>query len=56
MIAAPDFWAANDQSSELLRGKARLGESVELDREIACHVEDGETLIELAGEGESVDV
>jgi len=56
LIAAPDFWSGNDQSSELLRGKARLEERVELDREIARLVEDGETLIELAGEGESVDV
>jgi peptide chain release factor 2 len=56
LIAAPGFWSDNDQSSEILRRKARLEEGIELDREIARHVEDGETLIELAGEGESIDV
>ena len=55
VIAAPDFWSDNDQSSDILRQKARLEESVELDRKIAGQVEDGETLIELAREGESVD-
>ena len=39
----------------MLREKARLEKSIELDRELARRVEDGETLIELAREGESVD-
>ena len=55
VIGAPAFWSDNDQSSDILRRKARLEESIELDREIARHVEDGETLVELAREGESID-
>jgi peptide chain release factor 2 len=55
LIAATDFWSDNERSSDILRRKARLEESIELDREIARHVEDGETLIELAREGEPVD-
>jgi peptide chain release factor 2 len=55
VISAPDFWSSGERSSETLRQKARLEEGVELDTEIERFVEDGETLVELGGEGESVD-
>jgi peptide chain release factor 2 len=55
VISAPDFWTSGEDSSGTLRRKARLEESVELDSEIGRVVEDGETLVELGTEGESVD-
>ncbi len=55
MISAPDFWTSGEKSSETLRQKARLEEGVEIDTEIERLVEDGETLVELGSEGESVD-
>lgn len=54
VILEPDFWSDSERSSDILRQKARLDEGVELDSVIRLQVEDVETLIELAGEGEEV--
>ncbi len=53
-IAAPDFWSDQERSTDILRQKARLDESIELDSEIRTYVEDGDALTELAREGEDV--
>ena len=53
-IAAPDFWSDQERSTDILRQKARLDESIELDSKIRVYVEDGEALAELAHEGEDV--
>ena len=54
LISEPDFWTDQERSSDILRLKARLDESLELDREIAGYVDDAEALVELAQEGEDV--
>lgn len=54
LISEPDFWSDQERSSDILRQKARLDESLELDREIVGHVDDAEALVELAQEGEDV--
>ena len=54
IIAEPDFWSEQERSTDILRQKARLDESVELDSKIRAYVEDGEALAELALEGEDV--
>ena len=54
IITEPDFWSDQERSSDILRQKARLDESIELDNKIRSHVEDTEALIELAREGEDV--
>ena len=53
-IAEPNFWSDQGRSTDILRQKARLEESIELDSKIRAYVEDGEALAELAREGEDV--
>ena len=53
-IAEPNFWSDQGRSTDILRQKARLEESFELDSKIRAYVEDGEALAELAREGEDV--
>ena len=53
-IADPDFWSDQERSRDILRQKARLDENIELDSKIRGCIEDGDTLRELAGEGEDV--
>ena len=53
-MSEPDFWSDQERSSDILRKKARLDESLALDREIAGHVDDAEALVELAQEGEDI--
>ncbi len=54
VIADPDFWSNQERSSTILRQKARLDESLEIDRDIATQVDDAQALIELAREGEDI--
>ena len=54
VIADPGFWNDQQRSSQILQQRARLEETLELDREIARQVDDVEALIELAREGEPV--
>ena len=54
VIADPGFWNDQQRSSQILQQRARLEETLELDRQIARQVDDVEALIELAREGEPV--
>jgi peptide chain release factor 2 len=54
LIDDPNFWSDQERSSKTLRQRARLEENLEIDREIARHVDDMEALVELAREGEPV--
>jgi peptide chain release factor 2 len=54
VIADPGFWNDQQRSSQILQQRARLEETLELDRQINRQVDDIEALIELAREGEPV--
>ena len=53
-IADPNFWSDQDRSSQVLQQRARLGESLELNRQITQRVEDTQAFMELTREGEPV--
>jgi peptide chain release factor 2 len=52
LVSEPSFWANKEKSSDILRQKARLEESVELDAKLERQIGDAEALIELASEAE----
>ena len=54
IIAEPAFWSDQQRSSQIQQQRARLEETIELDREITRRVDDVEALMELAREGEPV--
>jgi peptide chain release factor 2 len=53
-ITEPNFWSDQERSSKILQQRARLEESVELDRQLTRQLDDVQALIELAREGEPV--
>ncbi|PYR66790.1 MAG: peptide chain release factor 2 [Acidobacteria bacterium] len=53
-IADPNFWSDQDRSSKILQQRARLEESLDLDRQITRQLDDVGALVELAREGEPV--
>jgi peptide chain release factor 2 len=53
-IAEPNFWSDQERSSKILQQRARLEESLELDRQITERVGDVQAFMELAREGEPV--
>ena len=53
-INEPNFWGDQQRSGQILQQRARLEETLQLDRKIASQTEDVETLMELAREGEPV--
>src|ERR1051325_3906951 len=53
-IAEPNFWPDQDRSSKILQQRARLEESLELDRQITQRLDDVQAFMELAREGEPV--
>jgi peptide chain release factor 2 len=53
-IAEPNFWSDQERSSKILQQRARLDESLELDRQITRQLDDVQALVELAREGEPV--
>jgi len=53
-IAEPNFWSDQDRSSKILQQRARLEESLDLDRQITRRLDDVGALIDLAREGEPV--
>jgi peptide chain release factor 2 len=53
LVAAPDFWSDQSRSSEILRQKARLEDSIELDQKLGRLIEDTDALVELAEEAPS---
>jgi peptide chain release factor 2 len=54
IIAEPNFWSDQQRSSEVLQQRARLEETIALDRDIGRQVDDVEALMDLAREGEPV--
>lgn len=55
LISDPGFWSDQDRSSKTLQQRARLEESLALDRKIQYQVDDVQALVELAREGEPVE-
>ncbi len=53
-ISDPSFWSDQDRSSKVLRQRARLEQSLELDKQITRQLDDAQALMELAREGEPV--
>src|SRR5213083_2073873 len=53
-IADPNFWSDQERSSKILQQRARLEESLDLDRQITRQLDDVGALVELAREGEPV--
>jgi len=53
-IAEPNFWSDQDRSSKILQQRARLEESLDVDRQITQRLDDVQALMELAREGEPV--
>ena len=55
LISDPGFWSDQDRSSKTLQQRARLEETLALDRRIAHQLEDAQALVDLAREGEPVE-
>jgi peptide chain release factor 2 len=56
LISDPGFWSDQDRSSKTLKQRARLEEAIALDRQISGQVDDAQALVDLAREGEPVQV
>jgi peptide chain release factor 2 len=54
LINDPNFWSDQDRSSKTLQQRARLEETLDLDRQVTRQLEDVQALVELAREGEPV--
>ncbi len=54
VISEPNFWSDQQRSSPVLQQRARLEETLDIDRQVARRVDDVEALMELAREGEPV--
>src|SRR5207247_4831494 len=50
----PNFWSDQERSTKILQQRARLEESLDLDRQITRQLDDVGALVELAREGEPV--
>ena len=55
LISDPGFWSDQDHSSKTLQKRARLEETLALDRQISRQVDDAQALLDLAREGEPVE-
>ncbi len=53
-IVDPNFWSDQERSGKILQQRARLEETLELDRKITRELDDVQALMELAREGEPV--
>ena len=54
LIDDPTFWSDQERSSKTLQQRARLEETLSLDKQIARQIDDIDALVELAREGEPV--
>ena len=54
LIDDPTFWSDQERSSKTLQQRARLEETLALDKQIARQIDDIDALVELAREGEPV--
>jgi peptide chain release factor 2 len=55
LIDDPGFWSDQDRSTPILQQRARLEETLNIDRQISRQLEDAEALVELGREGEEVE-
>ena len=55
LIDDPGFWSDQERSTRTLQQRARLEESLNIDRKIASQLKDLQALVDLAREGEEVD-
>ena len=54
LISDPAFWSDQERSSKTLQQRARLEETLALDRQISHQMDDAQALVDLAREGEPV--
>jgi peptide chain release factor 2 len=54
IIEEPNFWSDQQRSTQILQQRARLEETLDLDRQIGRQIDDVEALMDLAREGEPV--
>src|ERR1700704_5574505 len=55
LIDDPGFWGDQERSTRTLQQRARLEETLSIDRKIATQLDDAQALVELSREGEEVD-
>jgi peptide chain release factor 2 len=55
LIDDPGFWADQDRSTRVLQQRARLEETLNIDKKISGQLEDAQALVELGREGEEVE-
>jgi len=55
LIDDPGFWADQDRSTRVLQQRARLEETLNIDRKISSQLEDAQALVDLGREGEEVE-
>ncbi|HLQ78237.1 MAG TPA: peptide chain release factor 2, partial [Terriglobia bacterium] len=55
LIDDPGFWSDQERSTRTLQQRARLEETLNIDKKITSQLDDIQALVELAREGESVD-
>jgi peptide chain release factor 2 len=55
LISDPGFWSDQERSSKTLQQRARLEETLALDRQISNQMDDAQALVDLAREGEPVE-
>ena len=55
LIDDPGFWSDQEKSTRTLQQRARLEESLTIDKQISTQLEDLQALVDLAREGEAVD-
>jgi len=55
LIDDPAFWADQDRSTRVLQQRARLEETLNIDKKISSQLEDAQALVELGREGEEVE-
>jgi peptide chain release factor 2 len=54
LIDDPGFWSDQDRSTRILQQRARLEETINIDRKISSQLEDAQALVDLGREGEEV--
>jgi len=55
LIDDPGFWSDQDRSTRVLQQRARLEETLNIDKKISSQLEDAQALVELGREGEEVE-
>src|SRR6185295_9039154 len=55
LIDDPAFWSDQDRSTRTLQQRARLEETLAIDRKISSQLDDAQALVELGREGEEVE-